>query len=48
MGMELNEQYEYKYDPLSSSGYPMIIYTHPVADIKALVARQLLTDTNRH
>ena len=30
------------YAPLLSSGYPMITYTHPVADnlrIKALVAR---------
>ena len=33
----------FAHDPLSSSGYPMIIYTHPVAGnlpIKALVARQ--------
>ena len=36
------------HDPLSSSGYPMIIYTHPIADnlpIKTLVARQLQTIT---
>ena len=29
-------------DPISSSGYPMIIYTHPIADnlpVKTLVAR---------
>ena len=40
-------------DPLSSSGYPMIIYTRPVADnvctcIKALVARQWLTNILHH
>ena len=35
------------HDPLSSSDYPMIIYTHPIADnlpIKTLIARQLQTN----
>ena len=35
------------HNPLSSSGYPMITYTHPVANnfpIKTLVARQLPTN----
>ena len=39
------------YDPLSSSGYPMITYTNPVASnlpIKPLVARQLQAHTHAH
>ena len=36
------------HDPLSSSGYPTIIYTHPIADNlpikKTLVARRLQTN----
>ena len=37
--------------PFLSSGYPKIIYTHPIANnlpIKILIARQLQTHTHTH
>ena len=41
----------FAHDPLSSSGYPMITYTHPLASnlsIKTSVARRLQTNPHTH
>ena len=43
----------FAHDPLSSSGYPLITYIHPIAsnllyNVTTMVARQLQTHTYTH